>query len=164
MSSKSGTLDIAKKTLTVGWEITDLATNKTASLTAGSAFTYNAIGYQTVANLIGVVSGETVNVTYSGATEGKNVNSYTTTASLSTASYPNYTLATSSISWKIDPYKIDFKWSFNGKEEEIKALENETEGDNDAGKSAKSVSSDNLGGLSAAFDNAFANVEWQPGN
>ena len=30
--------------------------------------------------------------------------------------------------------------------------------------SAKSAGSEELGGLSAAFDNAFVNVEWQPGN
>ena len=28
---------------------------------------------------------------------------------------------------------------------------------------AKTAGSESLGGLSAAFDNAFANVEWQPG-
>jgi small subunit ribosomal protein S1 len=47
-------------------------------------------------------------------------------------------------------------------ESEIKALEAEASGE-DAGSESKSSGSDNLGGLSAAFDNAFANFEWQPG-
>lgn len=33
-----------------------------------------------------------------------------------------------------------------------------------AAKTTKTPGSDSFGGLSAAFDNAFANVEWQPGN
>jgi small subunit ribosomal protein S1 len=49
-------------------------------------------------------------------------------------------------------------------DDEIKALEAEAAGETVAPVSAKSVGSENLGGLSAAFDNAFANVEWQPGN
>jgi len=48
-------------------------------------------------------------------------------------------------------------------DEEIKALEAETSGEGDSTQSSTKVSSENLGGLSAAFDNAFANVEWQPG-
>ena len=47
-------------------------------------------------------------------------------------------------------------------ESEIKALEAEASGE-DAGSESKSSGSENLGGLSAAFDNAFANFEWQPG-
>ncbi len=47
-------------------------------------------------------------------------------------------------------------------EDEVKALEaDSTEDESTTG--LKSSASDNLGGLSAAFDNAFANVEWQPG-
>ena len=49
-------------------------------------------------------------------------------------------------------------------EDEVKALEAEAAGEPVAPVSAKSAGSENLGGLSAAFDNAFANVEWQPGN
>ncbi len=49
-------------------------------------------------------------------------------------------------------------------EDEVKALESEATGEPVAPVSAKSAGSENLGGLSAAFDNAFANVEWQPGN
>ena len=49
-------------------------------------------------------------------------------------------------------------------DDEIKALEAEAAGETVAPVSAKSAGSENLGGLSAAFDNAFANVEWQPGN
>jgi small subunit ribosomal protein S1 len=49
-------------------------------------------------------------------------------------------------------------------DEEIKALEAEAAGEAVEPVSAKSAGSENLGGLSAAFDNAFANVEWQPGN
>jgi len=48
-------------------------------------------------------------------------------------------------------------------DEEIKALEAETSGAAAGDSSAQKPSSENLGGLSAAFDNAFANVEWQPG-
>ena len=47
-------------------------------------------------------------------------------------------------------------------DEEVKALEAEASGEEPA--AAKTVSgNENFGGLSAAFDNAFANVEWQPG-
>jgi hypothetical protein len=47
-------------------------------------------------------------------------------------------------------------------EDEIKALE--TEVSDEGTDSAKdSAPSGDFGGLSAAFDNAFANVEWQPG-
>ncbi len=49
-------------------------------------------------------------------------------------------------------------------DDEIKALEAEAAGETVEPVSAKSAGSENLGGLSAAFDNAFANVEWQPGN
>ena len=49
-------------------------------------------------------------------------------------------------------------------EEEIKAMTTETTESTNAEKSSSAVPGDNLGGLSAAFDNAFANVEWQPGN
>ncbi len=48
-------------------------------------------------------------------------------------------------------------------EDEIRNLEAEAAGTTPEPLSAKSEGSDNLGGLSAAFDNAFANVEWQPG-
>ena len=48
-------------------------------------------------------------------------------------------------------------------EEEIKALEAESADEDSTGSSQKTSGSENLGGLSAAFDNAFANVEWQPG-
>ncbi len=47
-------------------------------------------------------------------------------------------------------------------EDEVKALEAEAAGETPA--SSSSAGGENLGGLSAAFDNAFANVEWQPGN
>ena len=49
-------------------------------------------------------------------------------------------------------------------DDEIKALEAEAAGEEKTPVSATSAGSENLGGLSAAFDNAFANVEWQPGN
>ena len=48
-------------------------------------------------------------------------------------------------------------------EDEIKALEAEAAGETPASTSTKTAGSESLGGLSAAFDNAFANVEWQPG-
>ena len=48
-------------------------------------------------------------------------------------------------------------------EDEIKALEAEAAGETPASTSTKTAGSETLGGLSAAFDNAFANVEWQPG-
>ncbi len=48
-------------------------------------------------------------------------------------------------------------------EDEIKALEAEVSGEEAKTGSATSENAENLGGLSAAFDNAFANVEWQPG-
>ena len=48
-------------------------------------------------------------------------------------------------------------------EAEIKALENEGAEDAKGSSAAKTAGGENLGGLSAAFDNAFANVEWQPG-
>ena len=49
-------------------------------------------------------------------------------------------------------------------EDEVKALEAEAAGEPvAASKSVQSSGDGNFGGLSAAFDNAFANVEWQPG-
>ena len=48
-------------------------------------------------------------------------------------------------------------------DDEIKALEAEAAGEDSTGSMPKTSGSENLGGLSAAFDNAFANVEWQPG-
>jgi small subunit ribosomal protein S1 len=48
-------------------------------------------------------------------------------------------------------------------DEELKALEAESAGEDSSVSSQKTSGSENLGGLSAAFDNAFANVEWQPG-
>ncbi len=48
-------------------------------------------------------------------------------------------------------------------DDELKALEAEASGAPVEQPSSKAGGSDSLGGLSAAFDNAFANVEWQPG-
>ena len=48
-------------------------------------------------------------------------------------------------------------------DDEVKALEAEAAGEERKPVSASTAGADNLGGLSAAFDNAFANVEWQPG-
>ena len=48
-------------------------------------------------------------------------------------------------------------------DDEINALMAEAAGESADAGSSKSSGSENLGGLSAAFDNAFANVEWQPG-
>jgi small subunit ribosomal protein S1 len=48
-------------------------------------------------------------------------------------------------------------------EDEIQGLVAEAAGEEKTPVNAKSSGSENLGGLSAAFDNAFANVEWQPG-
>ena len=47
-------------------------------------------------------------------------------------------------------------------DEELKALEAEAAGAPVESISSKTSGSESLGGLSAAFDNAFANVEWQP--
>jgi small subunit ribosomal protein S1 len=49
-------------------------------------------------------------------------------------------------------------------EEEIKKLMAETEPTAEESSASKTPAGEGLGGLSAAFDNAFANVEWQPGN
>ena len=49
-------------------------------------------------------------------------------------------------------------------EDEVQGLVAEAAGAEKTPVSAKSAGSEELGGLSAAFDNAFANVEWQPGN
>ena len=46
-------------------------------------------------------------------------------------------------------------------EDEVKALESDMPGE--AKETSSSSGSADFGGLSAAFDNAFANVEWQPG-
>lgn len=50
-------------------------------------------------------------------------------------------------------------------EDEVKKLAEETTDDGTGTTGTTTTAgSENLGGLSAAFDNAFANVEWQPGN
>ena len=49
-------------------------------------------------------------------------------------------------------------------EDEIKALESEAAGEKPAPQTKSAGDASGFGGLSAAFDNAFANVEWQPGN
>ena len=48
-------------------------------------------------------------------------------------------------------------------DEEVRQLEAEAAGEEAKPISTKSAGSENLGGLSAMFDSAFANVEWQPG-
>ena len=48
-------------------------------------------------------------------------------------------------------------------EDEVQGLVAEAAGEEKSPVDAKTSGSDNLGGLSAAFDSAFANVEWQPG-
>ena len=48
-------------------------------------------------------------------------------------------------------------------DEELKALEAETDDEVVEPTASKTAGSEGFGGLSAAFDNAFANVEWQPG-
>jgi aspartate-semialdehyde dehydrogenase len=61
--------------------------------------------------------------------------------------------------------EVDFVFcAVDMKKEEIKALEAESAGEETSATASQGSSgSENLGGLSAAFDNAFANVEWQPG-
>ena len=54
--------------------------------------------------------------------------------------------------------------ALNMTDEELKALEAETLDESAADTATKRPSAEDFGGLSAAFDNAFANVEWQPGN
>ena len=54
--------------------------------------------------------------------------------------------------------------AMNMTDDEVKALEAEAAGETPAPVTSKTAGSENLGGLSAAFDSAFANVEWQPGN
>ena len=49
-------------------------------------------------------------------------------------------------------------------EDEVQGLVAEAAGEEKAPVHAATTGSESLGGLSAAFDNAFANVEWQPGN
>ena len=51
--------------------------------------------------------------------------------------------------------------AMNMSEEEVKALESDLPGETK--ETSSSSGSADFGGLSAAFDNAFANVEWQPG-
>ena len=53
--------------------------------------------------------------------------------------------------------------AMNMTEDEIKALEEEPLPDVPKSGSSKSVQADDFGGLSAAFDNAFASSEWTPG-
>ena len=56
----------------------------------------------------------------------------------------------------------DFEW--DALFDKVKALEAEASGETDTGAmSSGSVSPDQLGGLAAAFDDAFQSVEWQPG-
>ncbi len=51
----------------------------------------------------------------------------------------------------------------NMTEEEIKALEAEVAAEESGTSATESKSSESLGGLAAAFDDAFQSVEWQPG-
>ena len=51
----------------------------------------------------------------------------------------------------------------NMSEDEVKALEAEAASATDAALSAGAMGGDQLGSLGAAFDDAFGNVEWQPG-
>ncbi|MBR4522612.1 MAG: 30S ribosomal protein S1 [Kiritimatiellae bacterium] len=51
--------------------------------------------------------------------------------------------------------------AMNMTDDEVKAM---IDGPEAAAEPAASAGSDSFGGLGAAFDNAFANVEWQPGN
>ena len=48
-------------------------------------------------------------------------------------------------------------------EDEIRALEAEASGETAEPATSAPAAGEGFGGLSAAFDNAFANVEWQPG-
>ena len=51
----------------------------------------------------------------------------------------------------------------NMTDEEIKALEDEAAAESAEGSASASSGAESLGGLGAAFDEAFQNVEWQPG-
>ncbi len=51
----------------------------------------------------------------------------------------------------------------NMTEEEIKALEAEVAAEENGTSATETKSSESLGGLAAAFDDAFQSVEWQPG-
>ena len=53
--------------------------------------------------------------------------------------------------------------AMNMSDEELKALSEEAESESGETAAQSTSGSENLGGLSAAFDSAFANVEWQPG-
>ena len=51
----------------------------------------------------------------------------------------------------------------NMTEDEVKALEAEAAAEPSEGSSSTATGAEALGGLGAAFDEAFQNVEWQPG-
>lgn len=111
---KTGNLTVKKKTLSVNWQIKDLASEETALLSSSNALhTYNAKGYEIIANVMGLVGNEDVSLTYTNQV-AVNVGRYTTLVSLP-ESYGNYSLPNTAISWEIEPYKVNFTWKFNGK-------------------------------------------------
>ncbi len=113
-ASATKKLTIDKRTLTIAnWKIQDKATGSNTNMT-GSSFTYNQAGYTVDYTLSGVQAGENVVLTITGAT-GVNVGSYTTKATLGTASAANknYHFEEQTKSWSITKYKLNVTWTFD---------------------------------------------------
>ena len=116
MTAYSGSITIAKKSISISsWKILDEskqgATGQT--LVNGSAFAYNFNGYTVSAVVSGAVGDDEVLLSLQSY-KGVNAGSYTTQASLP-SSYSNYSLTgSSSITWEITPYTLNFTWQING--------------------------------------------------
>ena len=114
-----GKLTISKKPLTVNWKIQNLSATTTEDLSSGASFVYNAVGYNVIAEIVGVQNNENVTLKYVNR-EGLNVGSYVTEVSLP-SEFVNYDFKTESTSWKITPYTVDFTWLFNDVEHNVNA-------------------------------------------
>lgn len=112
MSAYESEIVIQKKPLTVTWMIKDNKTGATTAMSAGGAYTYNYNGYEVIANVNGLVNGETVTLTMT-ENQQKNAKGYTTKAALP-ASFSNYSMSEQSIEWTIKPYALNINWLFNG--------------------------------------------------
>ena len=111
-NSWSGSLIVNKKPLRVtGWTIFDAATRVESPVPLGQTpnVVYNYHGYSVTPVLNGVVEGEEVTLDLT-SDFGQDVADYTTEATLSAAEYPNYSCSTTTLTWHITPYLLDFQW------------------------------------------------------
>lgn len=105
---------VNKKALNIySWTATDKNSGSTVNLSASSEnrdlLTYNYYGFTLMPKPVGVVEGEDVSLLITD-NEKTAAGVYSSKATLSAATYPNYTMTDSVINWAVEKRGVSFNW------------------------------------------------------